>query len=130
VIFHIFSETGNDFQADICNKALTHELIVNHIHRNINKPTASCIVLSGQNERTFISDRGCINDMNLSCFDENILLSRSEYSECNNVSNELNRNESIIPKHIHCAGYYNCELLIPQIPDFFQKVILLIYIVE
>ncbi len=68
--------------------------------------------------------------MNLSCFDENILLSRNEYSEHNNISNELNRNNLIIPKHIHCAGYYNCELLIPQIPDFFQKVILLIYIVE
>ena len=93
VAVNFFSSTGADLQGQICRDSLKHvnidasKVIVDKDYR-----TGSCIVLSGSNDRSFITDRGCIKDLSVKWFDQNDL-----------IQTGLN--------HLHIGGYYNCDTL-------------------
>lgn len=104
VFFRFFSATGCDAQGDICHKVLNYarnspgtELppadlrehatetvsfacsspfcgIENHVVQRSDYPTATCMVLSGPEDRTFMSSRGCIEPMSLAWFDQDEIL--------------------------------------------------------
>lgn len=54
-----FGVVGSDTQGDICMKALRQNpLIVNHVIERTDLTTGTCIVLSGKQDRLFITSRG------------------------------------------------------------------------
>lgn len=108
--FRIFSSVGNDSQGTICTSVFDSKINPNDsknyvIEKNImtinEYRTGSCIVLSGQLDRSFISDRGTNSIMSIDMFDHNRLIDTN---------------------HIHIAGYYNCDTLIRELPDLLKKV--------
>lgn len=103
VKLHLLSCTGNDFQGKVCRDALDHfcidtsRVIVNEFVR-----TGSCIVLSGATDRSFVTDRGCIKDLEMKWFDQKELFSPST-------------------SHIHVGGFYNCDTLQNDVCELFMK---------
>lgn len=103
VKIRFFSETGTDFQGDVCRRALDHNCIdSSKLNAKIGNRTGSCIVLSGATDRSFVTDRGCIRDLSLNCFDEKDYLSESS-------------------GHVHVGGYYNCDTLQAEVPELFRR---------
>ena len=101
----LFSAVGNDMQGQICVDAVNKShLGVGEIIRSDELRTGSCIVISGSDDRCFITDRGCVNDLSVSWFEEKRLLPA-----------DLD--------HIHVAGFYNCIKLASEAPEFFRKVL-------
>lgn len=96
---NFFSAVGNDCQGQLCLDTIEKdELINNCIVKSKTDRTATCIVLSGQSDRTFISDHSsCLSTMSMSWFDEEKILEG---------------------QHVHIAGYYNITALHPQLVDF------------
>lgn len=59
VQINTFGVVGCDTQGDICMKALQkHPLIVNRVVEKSEFTTGTCIVLSGKQDRLFITSRG------------------------------------------------------------------------
>lgn len=67
-------------------------------------------MLSGMSERSFVTDRGCVNEMSLEWYGE-------EVQSFDGIS------------HVHAAGYFNCQKLMTELPNYFREVcfILLIF---
>ena len=93
VVLH--SAVGDDSQAVICCEALRSDGIRTNIVKRSDSRTGTCLVLSGNSDRAFITDRGCINDMTLEWFDINDIF-------------------TIGTRHLHCAGFYNCGAMVPH----------------
>jgi sugar/nucleoside kinase (ribokinase family) len=103
VKIRFFSETGNDFQGDVCRRALNHLCIdSSNLNSKIGNRTGSCIVLSGATDRSFVTDRACIKDLSLNCFEEKDYLSESN-------------------GHIHIGGFYNCDTLQAEVPELLRR---------
>ena len=103
VKIHFFSEIGTDFQGEVCRKALNHQCIdSSKLNAKIGNRTGSCIVLSGATDRSFVTDRGCIKDLSLNCFEEKDYLSESN-------------------GHIHVGGFYNCDTLQAEVPELLKR---------
>ena len=59
VQINTFGVVGRDVQGDICLKALkSNALIVNHVNESPDHSTGTCIVLSGKQDRLFVTSRG------------------------------------------------------------------------
>ena len=98
VTVHFFSSTGADFQGHVCRDSLQHPCLdATKVLIDENLRTGSCIVLSGVDDRSFVTDRGCIKDLSSSWFPRDSLLSSSM-------------------NHIHIGGFYNCDALQSEIP--------------
>lgn len=83
-----FGAIGRDTQGEICMKAIRSvPYLVNNVIEKDDYTTGTCIVLSGKQDRLFITSRGCIEAMKLDWFGDKIF-----------------DNDS---KHIHAAGFYN-----------------------
>lgn len=103
ISFELVTAVGRDHLAEACMAALQHDRIRLVVCRDHGMRTASCIVLSHQQERSFVSDRGCIGKLSLDWFGD---LVRS----FDGIS------------HVHAAGYFNCTQLMVDMPDYFVKV--------
>ena len=90
-------------QGKVCLEALQHELIHPVLANNHGYSTGSCIVLSGMSERSFVTDRGCVNEMSLEWYGEKI-------RSFQGIS------------HVHAAGYFNCQKLMTELPNYFREV--------
>ena len=87
----LFSAIGNgDFYSKFVENELDalSPLLKNHVLKRSHQRTGTCIVLSGKKDRCFITDRGCMQEMNLSWFSWDLLLNAD---------------------HIHIGGFYNCN---------------------
>lgn len=103
LVIRMFSAIGLDVQGNICETSLQQRnIITSNIVKNSGIRTASCIVLSGSNDRGFVSDRGCLSDMSISWFNRHDLLSTS---------------------HIHMGGFYNCPKMKEELPSLFRDAI-------
>jgi ribokinase len=97
------SSTGADFQGQICRDALCiANLDSSKIVIDRNCRTGSCIVISGAEDRSFITDRGCIRDLSIGWFKE------EDY-----ISNCVG--------HLHVGGFYNCDKLKNEAVELFQS---------
>ena len=103
VDIRFLSCTGVDLQGQICRDALRHpNLDSSKINVNRNYRTGSCIVISGAEDRSFITDRGCVRDLSVSWFKEEDFFSS-------------------FVSHIHVGGFYNCDKLKSEVTELFQK---------
>jgi len=100
----LFSAAGNDYQSSICNNYvnLHSNRLINKILIRSDLRTGTCIVISGQGDRCFITDRGCVSELSTSWFDQNELLQSD---------------------HLHIGGFYNCNCLKNETKELFQNVI-------
>ena len=101
---HIFSAIGsNDKQGELCYNYLNEHIPFqnNRCVKIDGFSTPSCIVISGSNDRCFISDRGCIAQLLLNWF---------QYDELVKCS------------HFHITGYYNCSKIVSNNEDL-QKLL-------
>mmetsp|Transcript_30576 Transcript_30576/g.56977 ORF Transcript_30576/g.56977 Transcript_30576/m.56977 type:complete len:215 (+) Transcript_30576:125-769(+) len=90
-----FGVVGRDVQGDICMKALkSNSLIVNHVIERQDHSTGTCIVLSGKQDRLFVTSRGCLESMTLDLFSGDVFLNDAT--------------------HIHAAGFYNFSQSVRQ----------------
>lgn len=104
-VFRYFSSIGDDAQGELLQRAVDNApLVENHLSKRIGQRTPTCIVLSGPADRAFVSDRGCIDVMQLDWFDMVKLL------DCD---------------HIHVAGFFNCTSMRHQVKQLFELVTLL-----
>lgn len=93
----VFSAVGNDIAGQTCKDTLaTKGCIEDNVVVKDNLRTGSCIVISGDNERCFITDRGCVNDLAIDWFPLSDILATNL---------------------IHITGYYNCSGLHAGILD-------------
>ena len=103
VTVHFFSGTGADIQGQVCRDSLMHPCVdASKVLIEKKFRTGSCIVLSGTDDRSFVTDRGCIKDLSTSWFPRDDLLSEST-------------------QHIHIGGFYNCDTLQPEIPQLLRE---------
>ena len=103
VTVNFFSGTGADFQGQVCRDSLQHSCLdASKVVVDKDLRTGSCIVLSGVNDRSFVTDRGCIKNLSSCWFPRDSLLSSS-------IS------------HIHIGGFYNCDALQPEIPQLLRE---------
>lgn len=85
----IFSAIGNDFAGRTCKDTFVSSgSIEDKVVVKENSRTGSCIVISGDSERCFITDRGCINDLAVDWFSLSDILATNL---------------------IHVTGFYNCS---------------------
>lgn len=99
-ILRIFSAVGKDFQGDLCLSKLKHPQIISHVKENINERTGSCIVLSGPNDRSFVTDEGCMGIFTWESYGLDTILDTN---------------------HLHVTGYYNCAKLKHSVKDLFLE---------
>jgi len=76
------------------------KIIADFVVRRTDLRTGSCIVLTGNCDRCFLSDRGCVAHTTLEWFDQNSLLN------C---------------EHLHVGGFYDCCALQKQTGSLFHK---------
>jgi sugar/nucleoside kinase (ribokinase family) len=102
VKLHFFSCVGDDFQGKVCREALDHPCIDARGVLIRKEKTGTCIVLSGTNDRSFVTDRACIKKLSVTWFDQS---------------------EIFLPSvsHIHIGGFYNCNTLQTEIPAFLKN---------
>lgn len=99
---NIHSCVGNDSQGLLCLDALSkYKVPTIDVVVEESIGTGTCIVISGQKDRCFITDRGCIDKMSVEMFCNERLLNCS---------------------HGHCSGYYNCSELSKGLPKLFAEV--------
>lgn len=106
---HFFSAIGEDKQGQLCLDVLKKTgvntdsvKIIKGGGNGVNSRTGTCIVFSHGAERSFVSDRGVIDSININWFDEKKLLSQD---------------------HIHLAGFYNCSGLYTGMAQFLEKAV-------
>ena len=99
----LYSAIGSDNLGKICFNALNDvgRTLQNKVQIYENCRSGSCIVLSGNERRGFITDRGVINTFQLQDFEQSDLLS---------------------PRvtHTHIGGYYNCPGIRAGLCEFLQ----------
>ena len=102
---HFISCVGNDCQGKICTDRLRCFPIIDSDSLLVkdNARTGSCVVISGNNDRCFITDPGCIRHMSIDWFQENSVLNSTA-------------------DHYHMAAFYNCHQLATEVANLFQKV--------
>ena len=100
----LFCATGVDHFSSIASELLQrhHPIIKDHIVRSSDYSTGTCIVITGKNDRCFVTDRGCVQHMSLHWFQESSLLDSN---------------------HIHVGGFYNCNQMQGEIAALYQKAI-------
>ena len=101
----LLSCTGGDLQGQLCKAQLQRfsNIDTSCIVSKDEWRTGSCVVLSGQNDRSFVTDRGCIDQLSISLFDESM----------------FQFNETC---HFHIGGFYNCIKLCQEVLPFFKKI--------
>ena len=101
----LLSCTGGDLQGQLCKAKLQclSNIDSSCIVSKDEWRTGSCVVLSGQNDRSFVTDRGCIDQLSVSLFDESMF-------QFNDTC------------HFHVGGFYNCIKLCQEVLPFFKKV--------
>jgi len=136
---HIFSSICDDSNGRICQSKLQElePVLINHsiipptepssANKEINIPmlhrTSTCIVISGSNDRCFITDRGCISNLAIDWFCPRDILGFDHQPILSSSSpSSSSTNESYSKRHIHIAGYYNCNTLPIGLPEFLKKV--------
>jgi len=82
------SAVGDDDFGLSCRKELSRAKVIDKVIMKSGHRTGSCIVLTGLQDRCFVTDRGCINDMKIDWF---------------------NLNDILQTDHLHVAGYFNCS---------------------
>lgn len=82
-----FSAVGDDDFGVSCRNELSRANVIDKVTMKSGLRTGSCIVLTGLQDRCFVTDRGCINDMKVDWFELNDILQTD---------------------HLHVAGYFNC----------------------
>lgn len=101
VSFELYSAVGTDFQGNICAAALNNPKIASVLSKTHGYSTGTCIVLSANGDRSFVTDRGCVNEMKLDWFLPQIFLTDGL-------------------SHFHFAGYFNCKSLWQETPELFR----------
>lgn len=88
---HFYSAVGKDSQGKLCTDRLKHPNIVPHVLQKDGDNTGSCIVLSGEADRCFVSDYDCVIDrVSVGWYDND------ELFNCD---------------HFHSGGFYSCTQL-------------------
>ena len=120
---HLFGSVCNDVNGNICKLRINNlsPILIDHcisppIVTEIPFTTSTCIVLSGEEDRCFITDRGCNLILNSSWFDREGLIGDS---------NSLN--SPARKRLLHIAGYYNCDNLSNGLVELLQQVDLFDY---
>ena len=97
----VFSAVGHDSFGYSCLDFLGRQ---QNVESNVifkgDMRTGSCIVISGRENRSFITDRGCIDSLAVDWFPLNLLLSTNL---------------------IHVTGYYNCRGLHPGLLNLLKQ---------
>lgn len=102
-IISFYSAIGQDHYRDfICNFLnQEHGLELSHVAILPHQPTGVCIVLSGKDDRCFVTHYGATRAFNIQAHvDEGALLSSD---------------------HVHFAGYYNCRGCHADLPRLFRQ---------
>lgn len=100
----LFSSVSEDMQGKLCLDFLkSQQIAVDTISqcKTSESSTGTCVVFSGQRDRCFISDRGCVALQSYKWFDE------SKLFDCN---------------HLHLGGFYNCSTLLSEAVELFSMV--------
>ena len=135
---HLFSAVCNDSLGQICKDRLK-DYFPTLVDRVIHAPvehvsTGSCIVISGHEDRCFITDRGCIRHLAVNWFPEHDLLGSEipstspSAAAANYGTNELTVHTNNRIRHLHIAGYYNCDSLSNGLCDLLCKVKSILYV--
>lgn len=98
----LFGAVGNDMFSGIMKKAIHDNDIEDHVVVRSGARTGSCIVMSSNNDRCFITDRGVVDMMMLEWFEE----------------------DDIIPletSHLHVGGYYNLGMLKAELESLLKR---------
>ena len=100
----LYSAVGNDNLGKICFSALDKvgATLHNKVQIHDNGRSGSCIVLTGNGGRGFITDRGVIDTFQLEDFESSDLLSP-------------------LVAHTHIGGYYNCPGIRSGLCEFLQR---------
>jgi len=104
IALRLFSSVAKDMQGQVCLQALKeNDIDINNVvlMDNVSHSTGTCIVISNSDDRSFITDRGCISNLSVDWFDINKLL------DCN---------------HLHYGGFYNCDEMQVDCIELFRKV--------
>jgi hypothetical protein len=102
----LLSCTGSDLQGQVCKAQLGRFPSIIDTSGVLSRDewrTGSCVVLSGRLDRSFVTDRGCIDQMSLDYFDDDMF----QYNDA---------------RHYHIGGFYNCTTLTHEVLSFFRKV--------
>ena len=101
----LYSAVGNDHFGKICINALNEvgPTLQNKVQIHVRQRSGSCIVLSGNQGRGFVTDRGVINNFQLDCWAASDFLSSSL-------------------RHTHIAGYYNCRRMRVGLLELLQSI--------
>ena len=88
----LLSAVGRDEQGAAVEKRLQEMGVRSVLLKDLpNAKTGTCIVLSAEDSRSFITNRGVIDQFQISDFTHEVL-----------------RAEVLTSSHIHCAGFFNC----------------------
>lgn len=101
----LYSSVGGDMQGNICLARLSEfpSIDTKCILSKDEWRTGSCVVLSGNADRSFVTDRGCVDQFSLDLFHDSMF----QYEQnC----------------HYHIGGFYNCTKLSHEVMSFFRKV--------
>jgi sugar/nucleoside kinase (ribokinase family) len=100
----LYGAVGNDMFSGIMKKAIHDNDIVDHVVARPGARTGSCIVMSSNKDRCFITDRGVVDEMKLEWFEE---------SESDIIPPET--------RHLHVGGYYNLGVLKAELESLLKR---------
>jgi sugar/nucleoside kinase (ribokinase family) len=99
-----FTHSVHHAQGSICSEAMNHPLLKQSVCKDHGYSTGTCIVLSHGGDRSFITDRGCVDRMSLQWF--------------GGIDAVLQNCAAI-----HIAGYYNLGLLRQELIELCRQVL-------
>ena len=103
IYFSLYTVLGSDGFADVCERAISLlPNVQNKVVRIEGGTSGCCVVLSGENDRAFITDRGVTQNMKVSDFERSDML----------------RDQCV---HTHIAGYYNCPGMHAELPLLLEE---------
>lgn len=98
----IYSGVGSDQSGLQCKQKLKEAGVQDKVLMNEHFRTGTCIVISGEADRSFITDRGCVDDINVDWFD---------YEDITDSD------------HLHIAGFFNCSSIRNGLDLFLSRAI-------